>query len=202
MSQAERIVVVGAGLAGLRAAERLRELGFTGELVMIGSEALPPYHRPALSKQLISGAMRPNDLMLPAYQEIGAKWRLGTTARWLSPHNRVLRLPGNEELSYDGLIIATGVEAVRPNNVPYHDARIMVMRTLPDALDLERAIAANRGPVAVVGGGFTGCEVASVCRDLDLPVTLAVRGPGRMVSCERRRDRRAAPPRADRPEHR
>jgi NADPH-dependent 2,4-dienoyl-CoA reductase/sulfur reductase-like enzyme len=172
MSQTERVVVVGAGLAGLRSAERLRELGFTGELVIIGAEVLPPYHRPALSKQLLTGAMRPNDLMLPAYQQINAKWRLGTTASWLVPSRRVVHLPGGEEIGYDGLIIATGVEAKRPNNVPYYDNRIMMMRTLPDALNLERAIGSSRGPVAVVGGGFTGCEIAASLRHMGREVTI------------------------------
>jgi NADPH-dependent 2,4-dienoyl-CoA reductase/sulfur reductase-like enzyme len=176
MSQGERIVVVGAGLAGLRAAERLRELSFEGELVIVGSERVAPYHRPALSKQLLMGAMRPNDLMLPAYRDIGARWRLGTQAAYLLPRNRIVRLPGAEELHYDGLIIATGVEAKRPNDVPYHDPRIVLMRTLSDALDLERALGAHRGPVAVVGGGFTGCEIAASLRHLGREVTIIGRG--------------------------
>ncbi|HET9141986.1 NAD(P)/FAD-dependent oxidoreductase, partial [Actinophytocola sp.] len=176
MSQAERIVIVGAGLAGLRAAERLRELNFEGELVMVGSERVAPYHRPALSKQLLMGTMRPNDLMLPAYRDIGAKWRMGTQAAYLLPRNRVVRLPGAEELSYDGLIIATGVEAKRPNGIPYHDPRIVLMRTLSDALELERALGAHRGPVAVVGGGFTGCEIAASLRHLGREVTIIGRG--------------------------
>ncbi|HEV2779171.1 MAG TPA: NAD(P)/FAD-dependent oxidoreductase, partial [Actinophytocola sp.] len=172
MKRPERIVIVGAGLAGLRAAERLREVGFDGELVIIGAERLPPYHRPALSKQLLTGTMRPNDLMLPAYRDVAATWRLGTPVEYLLPRGRVVRLPGGEEIKYDGLIIATGVEARRPNGIPYHDPRIMVMRTLPDALDLERAISSSRGPVAVVGGGFTGCEIAASLRQLGREVTI------------------------------
>jgi NADPH-dependent 2,4-dienoyl-CoA reductase/sulfur reductase-like enzyme len=172
VNRAERIVIVGAGLAGLRCAERLRELGFDGELVIIGGEALPPYHRPALSKQLLTGAMRPGDLMLPAYRDVGARWRLGTPVNYLVPRSRTLWLPGGEELRYDGLVIATGVEARRPNDLPYHDPRVLLMRTLPDALDLERAIAANRGRVAVVGGGFTGCELAASLRHLGREVTI------------------------------
>lgn len=172
MSRPERIVVVGAGLAGLRATERLRELGFTGELVIIGAETLPPYHRPALSKQLLTGTLQPHDLMLPAYRDLGARWRLGTPVGSLLPQRRVVRLPGGEELTYDGLVIATGVEARRPNDVPYHDPRVVVMRTLTDALGLERALASSRGPVAVVGGGFTGCEIAASLRHLGREVTI------------------------------
>ncbi|MFL6144073.1 MAG: NAD(P)/FAD-dependent oxidoreductase, partial [Labedaea sp.] len=177
MTQAERIVVVGAGLAGLRSAERLRELGFDGELVMIGAERLPPYHRPALSKQLLTGTMRPDKLMLPAYRDVGAKWRLGTQVEYLVPRSRTLRLPGGEEIKYDGLVIATGVEAKRPNDVPYHDHRVLAMRTLPDALDLQRAISSSRGRVAVVGGGFTGCEIAASLRHMGREVTIIGRSP-------------------------
>jgi NADPH-dependent 2,4-dienoyl-CoA reductase/sulfur reductase-like enzyme len=169
--------VVGAGLAGLRSAERLRELGFDGELVIIGDERLPPYHRPALSKQLLTGALRPSDLTLPAYRDLAAKWRLATPVRYLLPRSRAVRLPGGEEITYDGLVIATGVEARRPRDVPYHDPRILVLRTLPDALHLERAIASNRGRVAVVGGGFTGCEIAASLRHMGREVTIIGRSP-------------------------
>jgi len=177
MNRDERIVVVGAGLTGLRAAERLRELKFEGEVLIIGDERVPPYHRPALSKQLLMGTLQPSDLTLPAYEEVGAKWRLGTEVRQLLPRNKTLQLPGGEEISYDGLVIATGVEARRPNDVPYHDPRVLVLRTLRDALDLERAVSSTRGPVAVVGGGFTGCEIAASLRHLGREVTLIGRSP-------------------------
>ncbi len=177
MNRDERIVVVGAGLTGLRAAERLRELKFEGEVLIIGDERVPPYHRPALSKQLLMGTLQPSDLTLPAYEDVGAKWRLGTEVRQLLPRNKTLQLPGGEEIGYDGLVIATGVEARRPNDVPYHDPRVLVLRTLRDALDLERAVSSTRGPVAVVGGGFTGCEIAASLRHLGREVTLIGRSP-------------------------
>jgi NADPH-dependent 2,4-dienoyl-CoA reductase/sulfur reductase-like enzyme len=172
MNRDERIVVVGAGLTGLRAAERLRELKFEGEVMLIGEERLPPYHRPALSKQLLMGTLRPSDLTLPAYEDINAKWRFGTQVRYLLPRNRTLQLPGGEEITYDGLIIATGVEARRPSDVPYHDPRVLVLRTMRDAMDLERVVGSTRGRVAIVGGGFTGCELAVSLRHLRREVTL------------------------------
>ncbi len=172
MNRDERIVVVGAGLTGLRAAERLRELKFEGEIMILGDEKLPPYHRPALSKQLLMGTLRASDLTLPAYEDLNAKWRFGTQVRQLLPRNKTLQLPGGEELTYDGLIIATGVEAKRPNDLPYYDPRVLVLRTMSDGLDLERVIGSTRGRVAVVGGGFTGCELAASLRHLSREVTL------------------------------
>lgn len=172
MNRDERIVVVGAGLTGLRAAERLRELKFEGEIMLLGDEKLPPYHRPALSKQLLMGTLRTSDLTLPAYEDLNAKWRFGTQVRQLVPHNKVLHLPGGEELTYDGLVIATGVEAKRPNDLPYYDPRVLVLRTMSDGMDLERVIGSTKGRVAVVGGGFTGCEIAASLRHLSREVTL------------------------------
>jgi NADPH-dependent 2,4-dienoyl-CoA reductase/sulfur reductase-like enzyme len=172
MNRDERIVVVGAGLTGLRAAERLRELKFEGEIMLLGDEKQPPYHRPALSKQLLMGTLRSSDLTLPAYEDLNAKWRFGTQVRQLVPHNKVLHLPGGEELTYDGLVIATGVEAKRPNDLPYYDPRVLVLRTMADGMELERVIGSTKGRVAVVGGGFTGCELAASLRHLSREVTL------------------------------
>lgn len=176
MNRDERIVVAGGGLTALRAAERLRELKFEGEITILGDEKLPPYHRPALSKQLLQGALRPSDLTLPAYEDLNARWRFGTQVRQLIPGKKTLVLPGGEEMTYDGLIIATGVEATRQNGVPYHDPRVMVLRTMSDGLDLERVLGSTKGRVAVIGGGFTGCELAASLRHLSREVTLIGRG--------------------------
>lgn len=176
MNRDERIVVVGGGLTGLRAAERLRELKFEGDITILGDEKLPPYHRPALSKQLLQGSLRPSDLTLPAYEDLNARWRFGTQVRQLIPNKKTLVLPGGEEMTYDGLIIATGVEATRQNGVPYHDPRVLVLRTMSDGLDLERVIGSTKGRVAVIGGGFTGCELAASLRHLSREVTLIGRG--------------------------
>lgn len=176
MNRDERIVVVGGGLTGLRAAERLRELKFEGDITILGDEKLPPYHRPALSKQLLQGSLRASDLTLPAYEDLNARWRFGTQVRQLIPNKKTLVLPGGEEMTYDGLIIATGVEATRQNGVPYHDPRVLVLRTMSDGLDLERVIGSTKGRVAVVGGGFTGCELAASLRHLSREVTLIGRG--------------------------
>ncbi|AHH94906.1 ferredoxin reductase [Kutzneria albida DSM 43870] len=172
MSRMDRIVIVGAGLAALRAAERLRELKFDGELVIIGDEPHKPYHRPALSKQLITGKLTAKDLLFPAYQELDAIWRTRTRAQRLDPGRHVVHLPGGEDLRYDGLVIATGVEARHLAGAPRHDPRVHTLRTLDDAMAIKANLTRTKGRVVVVGTGFTGCEMASSCRDMNRDVTI------------------------------
>ncbi|SEB32700.1 Reductase C-terminal [Amycolatopsis tolypomycina] len=167
----ERIVIAGAGLAGLRAAERLRELGFDGEVVVLGAEPDIAYHRPALSKQLLTGAVSRADTLLADPLEVDAEWRFDTPVTALSPNRQVVHLRG-EELHYDGLIIATGVEPRRMPGAPHGHPRVVVVRTLADTIALQRALASNPGPVAVIGDGFIGCEVASSLREMNREVVL------------------------------
>ncbi|GAA3030521.1 hypothetical protein GCM10020000_04050 [Streptomyces olivoverticillatus] len=80
-----RIVIVGASLAGLRAAETLRDEGFTGSLTLVGEEPHPPYDRPPLSKQVLLGRVRAQDCGLPARRDVDATWKLGVRATKLDP---------------------------------------------------------------------------------------------------------------------
>lgn len=173
----EQIVIVGAGPAGLRAAERLRELGFGGRLMIIGSEPDMPYHRPALSKQLIAGTATPPDVRLAAPGDVDAVWRFNTTAVHLQPRRRVVHLPGAEEVRYDGLVIATGVEPRRLPSAPYDHPSVFEVRTLADAMTLRHGLAASEGPVAVIGGGFLGCEIASTVRELGREAIIVSQAP-------------------------
>jgi NADPH-dependent 2,4-dienoyl-CoA reductase/sulfur reductase-like enzyme len=167
----ERIVIAGAGLAGLRAAERLRELGFDGEVVVLGAEPDIAYHRPALSKQLLTGAVSRADTLLADPLAVDAEWRFDTPVTALSPNRQVVHLR-DEELHYDGLIIATGVEPRRMPGAPHGHPRVVVVRTLADTIALQRALGSNPGPVAVIGDGFIGCEVASSLREMNREVVL------------------------------
>lgn len=175
ITRGERIVVVGAGLAGLRAAERLRELGFSGELVIVGAERRRPYHRPALSKQMLTGQLRPKDLTLRSYVPLDAIWRRGAYVMKLDHRRHVVELAGDEEIKYDGLVIATGVQAKHLPGAPRHDPRVHVLRTMGDAIALQRSIALGDGKIVVIGGGFTAGEVASTARELGCQVTILSR---------------------------
>ncbi|MER7049339.1 NAD(P)/FAD-dependent oxidoreductase [Streptomyces jumonjinensis] len=177
-----RIVVVGASLAGLRAAETLREKGFAGELTIVGDEALPPYDRPPLSKQVLLGRVRARDVGLPRRRAVDARWRLGTPAAGLDTAGKRVLLAGGEKLPYDRLLIATGTRA-RPWPNPGEAALdgVLTLRTADDASRLAGLLDAGPRRVLVIGAGFTGSEIASACRERGLEVTVAERGPAPLV---------------------
>ncbi|MEV0681405.1 FAD-dependent oxidoreductase [Actinosynnema sp. NPDC050436] len=175
MRSEERVVVAGGGLAGLRAGERLRELGFRGEIVIVSAERHLPYHRPALSKEAVNGELHASDLRLTISRELNAIWRLGTAATHLEPDRRVVGLPGGEELGYDGLVIATGVEPRHLQGAPRQDQRIHVLRTVDDAIAIKQAINSTQGLVVVIGGGLIGCEMAASVKSMGRDVAIVSR---------------------------
>jgi NADPH-dependent 2,4-dienoyl-CoA reductase/sulfur reductase-like enzyme len=169
-----RIVVVGASAAGLAAAETLRRQGFEGALTLIGDEPHNPYDRPPLSKQILASDWEPDRLALRSRDDLGAldlDLRLGVTATRLDADARAVHLSDGEHVSYDGLIVATGV---RPRRLPGQGAH--VMRTVDDALALRARLGPGRRLV-VVGAGFLGAEAAAVARGLGCAVTLLEPAP-------------------------
>ncbi len=177
-----RIVIVGASLAGLRTAESLRANGFTGELVLIGEEPHEPYDRPPLSKTVLSGWIGTDRLLLPRTRELNARWLLGAAATGLDLAAREVRLADGRAVRFDGLVIATGAGA-RPWPVPREAALrgVHVLRGRDDADRLCADLAEKPRRVLVIGGGFTGSEVASSCHDLGIPVTVTHRGVAPMA---------------------
>lgn len=163
-------VVVGASLAGLRAAEALRARGWEGELVMVGAEPHMPYTRPPLSKALLGGALEPAGVELE-YEGVDAEWRLGVTATGLDPERRRVALDDGDSLAYEMLVVATGC---RPRPWPGEGADLeglFTLRTVDDSLALRAALRPG-ARLAVIGAGFIGCEVASTARSLGVEVTL------------------------------
>lgn len=174
----EHIVIVGASLAGLRAAEALRKEGFSGELTLIGDEPYAPYDRPPLSKQVLSGRLPVEHTTLAPLQRLNARWLLGQPARRLDVSKNQVVLADGRTIPFDYLLIATGTRAR-----PWADADeaaldgVFLLRSRDDASRLRARLLEQPKHVLVVGGGFTGCEVASVCCELGLRVTLVERGP-------------------------
>ena len=178
-----RIVIVGASLTGLHAAERLREEGFTGSLTLVGQEPHQPYDRPPLSKQLLSGSARSDDTTLPRRRDIDADWRLGVAATSLDLAAKQLHLADGARIGFDKLLIATGLRARPwPNAAEAALRGVLTLRTREDSAKLRDLLARGPRRVLVIGAGFIGCEVASVCRELGLQVTVAEAGPAPLVA--------------------
>ncbi|MGW2934618.1 NAD(P)/FAD-dependent oxidoreductase [Streptomyces sp. NPDC001156] len=149
-----RIVVVGAGLAGGRTCEQLRRQGFTGEIVLLGSEPHAPYDRPPLSKDVLHG--RRDDTALSVdLRGLDIDSRFGSNATSLDVPGRCL-ITDHGPLSFDGLVIATGAHSIRlPGSGPQ-----FTLRTIDDA----RAIRSRLVPgsaVIIIGASWIGAEVAT-----------------------------------------
>jgi 3-phenylpropionate/trans-cinnamate dioxygenase ferredoxin reductase subunit len=190
------IVVVGAGLAGLRTAEQLRATGDTGAIVVVGREIHPPYNRPPLTKEALKNGVDATVLHFRQRASTAdVTWRLGESvvAADLDAHTVTLDAPSaGEVLAYRGLVVATGVGTRRlPLDAPL-EWRYGI-RTVDDAAALHEALKPGRR-VVVLGAGFVGTEVAASATQLGcevhivdpLPLPL-VRALGSVVGAEAKR---------------
>jgi 3-phenylpropionate/trans-cinnamate dioxygenase ferredoxin reductase subunit len=167
-------VIVGASLAGAKAAETLRADGFDGQIVLIGSEPYRPYERPPLSKQLLRGESGVEDAFVHAadfYADHDIDLRLSTRVQEVLPQSQVVSLEHGESIQYDRLLLATGARARRLHAPGADLAGIHYLRDLDDNEKL-RADAKTAGRIAVVGAGWIGSEVAASVRQLGLHVAL------------------------------
>jgi 3-phenylpropionate/trans-cinnamate dioxygenase ferredoxin reductase component len=182
-SRPGRVVIVGASLAGLRGAESLRRMGFTGSLTIVGDEPHEPYDRPPLSKAVLTGWVPPEHTGLPRLADLGdVDWRLGVAATALDRRAREVVLADGTRLPYDRVLVATGVR-----NRPWPNAEqaalegVRGIRTREDSRVIRDHLDAGPKRVLVVGAGFTGSEVASICRQRGLPVTVVERAENPLV---------------------
>ncbi|HEY1990712.1 MAG TPA: FAD-dependent oxidoreductase [Acidimicrobiales bacterium] len=170
------ILVVGASLAGMRAAEEIRHLGHTGDVVIIGDEIHPPYDRPPLSKQFLAGKWDVERIHHHTPEKLdafGLEFRLGTRATGLDTEERIVRCDDGSQVHYDGLIIATGAT---PRWLPGTEgiAGVRTLRTLDDSAGLRDDLVRLGDGVrlVVIGAGFIGAEVAATCHGLGVNVTV------------------------------
>ncbi len=168
-------VIVGASLAGAKAAGELRERGFDGRIVLVGAETERPYERPPLSKDYLQGKSERqkayvHDEDFYGRQEI--ELRLGATAESIDPQASTVTLDGGQELAYDSLLLTTGAEP-RRISVPGADLDgVHYLRTFADCDALRDRLGAGSGRVAVVGAGWIGSEFAASARGAGLDVTV------------------------------
>jgi 3-phenylpropionate/trans-cinnamate dioxygenase ferredoxin reductase subunit len=162
------ILIVGAGQAGVQAAEALRAGGHEGPVLLLGGEAHAPYHRPPLSKAYLLGETTPAQLALRSAEALarkGIELHTGTTVAAIDRAAQRIELDDGRRLDYAGLCLATGARA-RPLALPGAQLRgVVTLRSLDDARAIAQALPAARR-VVVVGGGFIGLEFAAVARKL------------------------------------
>ena len=168
------VTIVGASLAGMRAAESLRREGFDGTVTVVGDETGAPYDRPPLSKQVLAGEWEPERIALydaEALDDLRLTRRLGTRAVALDAASRTVTLSDGERLAADGVVIATGA---RTRTLPGTEdlAGVYTLRTLADSLAIRAEFEATPRRVVVVGAGFIGAEVAATARGRGLDVTM------------------------------
>jgi NADPH-dependent 2,4-dienoyl-CoA reductase/sulfur reductase-like enzyme len=178
----DRIAVVGASLAGLRACESLRTAGYTGTITLIGAERHLPYDRPPLSKTLLRGDCEPERIQLRKpddFAGLDLDLRLGLTATTLDASRRSVTLSTGEVVAGEGVIIATGAVPRPLPGQPDLDG-VTMLRTLDDSLDLRRRLG-DRPRVVVIGAGFIGLEVAATAAQTGCPVTVLEVAPAPLI---------------------
>jgi NADPH-dependent 2,4-dienoyl-CoA reductase/sulfur reductase-like enzyme len=166
--QIGRVVIAGAGLAGLRAAEELRARGYSGGITMIGAEHRPPYDRPPLTKKFMTGEIDDTSLRADMIA-LGVDLRLGETATGL--RDGVLATD-RTQYAFDALVVTTGATPVRlPGPGPQR-----VLRTFDDAAALRSALRPGL-KLAVVGAGWIGAELATSAAKKGCEVTVLEAAP-------------------------
>ena len=169
-----RFVIVGASLAGAKAAETLRQEGFDGEVVLIGEEPVRPYERPPLSKGYLQGATDQEKVFVHDAGFYGANdidLRLSRRVEKIDPADHHVVLSSGERIGFDSCLIATGA-APRRLKVAGSDLEgVYYLRDLADA-DRLRAAITDASKVVVIGAGWIGCEVAASARQLNAEVTM------------------------------
>ncbi|MET7336956.1 FAD-dependent oxidoreductase [Nonomuraea sp. NPDC005650] len=159
------VVIAGGGLAAVRTAQALRDLGHRGRVTLVSEESAEPYDRPPLSKEYLLGTRGADDLRLAApdeYARQDIELVLGRAAVGLDPRTRTLTLADGGEIGYDRLVVATGARPRRLPSLP-ESRRVHYLRTAADSRRLAGALTGG-ARVAVIGAGFIGLEVACAAR--------------------------------------
>jgi 3-phenylpropionate/trans-cinnamate dioxygenase ferredoxin reductase component len=178
MTDARTFIIVGASLAGAKAAQTLRDEGFEGRVVLLGDEPVRPYERPPLSKEYLQGKAGLDKVFVHDegyYAEHDIDLRTSTLVESLDVTARQVVLSSGEQLAYDAVLLTTGA-APRRLSVPGSDLDgLHTLRTVADSDQLQAAIR-GAGRVVIIGGGWIGCEVAASARQLGAEVAVIEAG--------------------------
>ena len=174
MAADQSYVIVGASMAGAKAAEAMRDAGFDGRVVLVGDERERPYERPPLSKGYLMGKDDREKVFVHKegwYAEHNVELRLGMTVTGLHRPEHEIELAGGERINYDKLLLATG-SSPRKLQVPGADLTgVHYLRRLGDSEAL-RDVISRSGSLVVVGAGWIGLEVAAAARQAGVEVTV------------------------------
>lgn len=183
MTSPDKVVIVGAGQAGLQTAEALRSMGYEGAITLLGAERCGPYHRPPLSKAWLAGEMAAEQLAMRSPDALERKCialRTDAQVMGIDIGERLVRLADGNALRYDALVLATGASP-RMLDVPGGEAKgVLALRSMDDAQAIAQRMALcaeSNLPMVVVGGGFIGLEVAATARKKGIAVTVLEAAP-------------------------
>ncbi|MEV5651189.1 FAD-dependent oxidoreductase [Nocardia sp. NPDC052254] len=172
-----RIVIAGAGVAGATAARTLRTEGYTGEIVVFGTEAHLPYRRPMVSKELLAGTANERRLLLESadsWTTLDVELRCATAVTGIDVDGDRVHVADGSALGYDALVLATGARA---RQLPGPEQGAFVLRGAADVEPLRTAML-DGGSILIIGGGLVGCEVAATARGLGVQVEVVHSGSG------------------------
>ncbi len=175
----KHIVILGAGHAGGRAAEALRQAGHKGRVTLLGAENHPPYERPPLSKELLAGAIAHEKTYLHPeewYAEQGIDLKLGANAVGIDRKARRVALEAGGDISYDALLLTTGARARRLPLPGGNGKRVFYLRDIADTLALREKLTEGVR-LAIIGAGFIGLEIAATARKRGVAVTVIELAP-------------------------
>ncbi|WP_019528039.1 NAD(P)/FAD-dependent oxidoreductase [Dasania marina] len=172
-------IIIGGSHTAAQLAPSLRQEGWEGKIIIISNESIPPYHRPPLSKDFLSGKKTAHELFIRPqefYESSNIDLKLETTVKSIDRSNKILKLENDETLSYDKLAICTGAR-VRKITIPGAQLEgVQYLRTIDDVNDIKSKINKSKN-IVIVGGGYIGLETAAMLHKMQLNVTVLEMAP-------------------------
>ncbi len=171
----EHAIIIGASHAGAQLATSLRQSGWTGKISVVGDEAIPPYHRPPLSKGYLNGDKHSDELLIrPAsfYEKSDIDLLLGNRVTGIDRDNKCITLHDSASIGYTKLALVTGAKVRKLSNLPGHElGGVCYLRDLRDVDQIRGYIGKGKSAV-IIGGGYIGLETAASMRKMGMNVTV------------------------------